>query len=581
MPYASADLVLRAVRELEDHGHPVAVLVVPALLRKARREGLNPVDDPVPFGGPDEASLLEAYYRLPRSPYHDRPYRAVWRVREANPEEKWQKPKYAGGSTHRMRTSVAGVQVFEQIKAAGTGDRWRLRPNAGSVLAGYENYQPVRLVDLALWYGRNQDMPDLAALVEWFRGEFAPDVGDLLGTIYLDDIPADYSAQPFVDQRLDETDFFETLGSLPEAVTVSGTLSELTERLEDSLRQDAFHLPEGLVAQVLAAWLAGDIVALVGQPGTGKTRFATLLASALSTELDLEDPLLLPVREDFDEGEFLGYERLDGTPQLRPFATQIVQAASPLEPRVVILEEFNLATVESYLSSVLIALQEPSRAIHLPGGIAGNLPVDALIIATCNSYRDEPETRMRVSSPTKRRAVVITMRNVLADTVEEAGGTESPGFDDLITDLTIERIVEEVRRINDRSASGQATTLDALRKAQLGPAAARSDLAEETRRRLAAVAKALLDTPEGRSWFTFGLLRDTALAVGMANRHETAELRALVSIVGSKLFHQIRGPITNAEALAAALSGLPGAGEIDDLVEQVRRGSTGEIVPLL
>jgi MoxR-like ATPase len=94
-----------------------------------------------------------------------------------------------------------------------------------------------------------------------------------------------------------------------------------------------YQLAEGLVRRVLTAWLRGDRVILVGQPGTGKTLFAGLLGRAMEAELGLEAPLLIPIRADFDEAEFIGYERLDGTPQLREFATAVLRTQTPLRER--------------------------------------------------------------------------------------------------------------------------------------------------------------------------------------------------------------------------------------------------------
>ena len=81
---------------------------------------------------------------------------------------------------------------------------------------------------------------------------------------------------------------------------------------------------------------------------------------------ELDAPLLIPIRSDFDEAEFLGYERLDGTPHLQDFATQVLVSGTPLEARVVVLEEFNLTMVETYLSAVLVASQEAERVLGLP-----------------------------------------------------------------------------------------------------------------------------------------------------------------------------------------------------------------------
>ena len=184
--------------------------------------------------------------------------------------------------------------------------------------------------------------------------------------------------------------------------------------------------------------------------------FATELADAFSSTLGIEPPLMLPVREDFDESEMIGYEKLNGEPFFRDFTAEVVLTERPLEPRVVIIEEFNLAVVERYLSSVLIASQDKQRRLRLPGGVEHHLPVDTFIIATCNSYRDEPETRTRLSTPTKRRSTVITMPNVLWLRVSELpNGVDDAAFETLIVSLAVDQIKSARRsgRRADRSGS--------------------------------------------------------------------------------------------------------------------------------
>lgn len=77
-------------------------------------------------------------------------------------------------------------------------------------------------------------------------------------------------------------------------------------------------------------------------------------------EFDLDAPLI-PCGPILDEAELIGYERLDGTVHLQDFAREVLLNDAPLEARVVIFEEFNLASVETYLSAVLVATQERER----------------------------------------------------------------------------------------------------------------------------------------------------------------------------------------------------------------------------
>jgi MoxR-like ATPase len=580
--YAPAQLVLSAVASLEG-AHPLAVVTLPALLAAAKKSGRNPLQG-VPFGSTEESALLSEYFQPPRPPDVERPYLAPWSA-----QEPWQKKKYPGGGLQRMRTDASGrgrmlLQSKKDPAAGRPRDEWALTPTAGAELME-SGLKEVRLVDLALWMGRNVDVDSLPAtgtgqptdhidkLFAWFVDEFQPYQGDLVGTVYSDAIPPEYRTVPFQSQPIDETTY-EQLGSLPPAPTVSGTLNDLITRIESRLTTEGYKLPERLVRRVFTAWLRGDLVILVGQPGTGKTMFASLLGRAMEAELDLEAPLLISIRADFDESEFIGYERLDGSAQLREFATSVLDTDRPLEARVVILEEFNLASIESYMASVLIASQEQERLVRLPAGKHGQLPIDTFLLATCNSFRDEPETRTRVSSPTKRRSTIITMPNVLGDRFDA-----DP--DNAVLDLATGIIETELKRVRTRTASSRAAQFDALRLSALETVQSVKDLSESARQSLVAVTAALLSTPAGRSWFTLGLLKDVVLELVHAERDEQSELRALGHAVADKLVHQVRGSHADTRGLLEACADLPNANEIELLLDRMMDGPSDELLPLL
>jgi hypothetical protein len=547
--------------------NPLAVVSIPALLKAAVDRNEDPLIG-LEFGSTEESALLNAFFALPRPPDPDRPWRAIW-----SDKDQWQKRKYPGGVLQRLRTDASGRgRVMTQTKGLPGGrDRWRLTPMAGAELSGTS--QKVRIVDLALWFGREQDVADLAALIAWFNATFNPNRGDLVGTLYTQQIPPDYLAIPFETQPAGDA-LAEQLGAVPPAPTVASTLVDLIDTLETDIRGGGFQLPDGLVRRVLTAWLRGEIVILVGQPGTGKTMFAGLMGRAMEAELDLDPPLLVPIRSDFDEAEFVGYERLNGEPALRDFAKLVLQSDAPLEARVVILEEFNLASIESYLSSVLVALQERERVVRLPGGDLSHLPVDAFFLATCNSYRDEPETRTRISSPTKRRATVITMPNVLADQVA-SGGTG------MVVNMAVDQIIVEHDRVAARLAGANSAQFDAIRQEALDSVTAAGDLSQEVRDALVGVSAAILGTSPGKSWFTLGLLRDLALAVAYADRNAADELEAFGRAVADKLVHQLRGTHADMQPLLAACVGLPNHNEVEDLIGRTMDGPPDEVLPLL
>lgn len=585
MPYAPARLVLAAAAGI-DGTHALAAVTLPALLREGVRQGVDVSASQVEFGLANERELLNDYYRLPRPPEADRPYRAIW----ASSTQGWQKEKFPGGGLQRQRTGVAAKgEVLIQRKPAQTGlahDVWGLTQTAGADLL--ERSEPVRIVDLALWMGREIDtatidpailaaLPpgadDLDNLVAWFTAEFQPNRGDLVATILDPAIPADYRTTPFSQDPIGDETAIE-LGSLPPVNAVAGTLAQRVADLEAQIIANGYELPPGLVRRVLSAWLRGDLVVLVGQPGTGKSLFAKLLANAMEAEFGLDSHLVVPIRNDFDEAEFIGYERLDGEAHLQDFSRQILQTENPLDARVVILEEFNLAAAETYMSAVLVAAQEQDRNIRLPNGDLAQMPVDTFIIATCNSFRDEPETRTRVSSPTKRRSTTITMPNVLGDRYEDDEANAVLGL--------VERLVDNARALVDSRALGdRAVQFDPLRSAALNSVGALTDISDAARTTLVEVCNSILATGPGRSWFTLGLLRDVVLAVALAERDEASELEALGQAVADKIVHQLRGGHNDVTGLLAAVAGLPNAEEVGRLVEQTMAGPADELLPLL
>ncbi|MBU3866196.1 AAA family ATPase [Streptomyces sp. 4503] len=587
MPYVPAHLLLEAVNAIEG-AHALTVVTLPALLREAKRQNVDPTTAQVPYGGGVEEQYLKDFYELPGAPDPHRPYRAIW-----SGDTPWQTRKFTGGGLQRQRGQRAGRgEVLIQRKPAQTGlpgDVWGLTPSAGADLLA-ETKKPVRLIDLALWIGRDVDTStidpailaaanlgpapdDIDKLNAWFKHEFRPACGDLVGTIFTDDVPTEYRSFAFAaDPVSDET--YQQLGVLPPAPTVTDDLSAVVGSLEGRIQAKGFQLPPGLVGRVVTAWLRGDLVVLVGQPGTGKTLFATLLGSAMEQLFDLDAPLMIPVRADFDEAELIGYERLDGTVHLQDFAREILLDDAPLEARVVIFEEFNLASVETYLSAVLVATQERERIVRLPDGEVASLPIDTFVLATCNSFRDEPETRTRVSSPTKRRSTTITMPNVLGDRYEDDPDTAVAGAVQTL-------IANERERVEGRKSAGHASQFDSLRLTALHSVSDFEDFSPEAQQALVAVSNAVLETTSGRSWFTLGILRDVVMALVMSERDAHAELTALGNAVADKIVHQLRGAHSDAQPLLDASATLPNAEEIGRLIEQTMSGPSDELLPLL
>jgi MoxR-like ATPase len=565
VPFAPPALIAAAVESLKGR-HPLAVVVVPAMVR-AGVPVVTKAEDGAPYGIPEEQAVLDIYFRVPGGP-PKKPYRAVW---EDDPKAFWRDARYSGTSLQRIRTDrVKEGRAFLQAKVAGGRDLWGLKPSVGADIRRFT--EPVRIVDLAIWYGREKDVADLAALVDWFVKEFPLEVADLVPDLYTDNVPSNYGAadNPFAPAPASSDELADAVGAAPVHSAFSGSIAELSDQLETCVNGKGFESSPRFVSRVVSAWLRGDMVILVGQPGTGKTFFSNLIGDCLTDVLGDVVVTTIPVRSDFDEGDLIGYEQLDGTPLLRDFATNVLKSSDPLGTHLVIFDEFNLATVEAYLASVLIAMEDLERRVMLPGGEAGYLPVDTFILATCNSYLDEPESRLRVSFPTKRRAAVIEMPNVLADAFTKDG-------DSTFVTHAVARIRAEATEVSTRVAELRATATDQARLAALNSVDSDADLSPKVKAALAKIGSAVMASAEGRSWFTLGILKDVALAVALAPRDETAELIALGEAVADKLVPQLRGPRDRADALLTAISDLPNRDLAAAALDRMKAGPTDQL----
>lgn len=569
MAFVPTALLAAAVDGLRGK-HPLGVVVLPAMLRAGVEETAEP-DAGTPYGSGNELGLLEEFFRVPGGPI-DRPYRAIWEADEAN---YWRDARYPGRTLQRMRTDrVKGGRAFFQKKATPE-DVWGLRATCGSDLAGEGGGYPIRVADLAVWYGRGQDAADLEALIGWFKESFPIDQAGLLGTVYVEDYPSHYAEIPFGEARPTQTEYAEVLGSIPEPVRITQTPAELAAHLERAVAAAGFISAPGLLQRMVFGWVRGDLVILVGQPGTGKTKLAALIEEALREALGGNlIAIWLAVHPELDDADMIGYERLDGEPQLREFSRRVLLSEDPLGVHLVVLEEFNLAAVEAYLAPVLSAIQDPRRRVALPGGGEASLPIDALFLATCNSYLDEPETRLRLSYPTKRRSTVITMPNVLAQEFDVQGPS-------VIVTMAVEMIRQEHARVSERVSAGLGSSLDAARMAALASVTRPENFSEAVQEALRRLGEVLMSMPEGRLFFTMGILRDIALNLALAPRSEEEELLALGRAMADKVVHQLRGPKDRAVEFEAFTKDLPNWEELEQLLERMQSAPGDELLPLV
>ena len=433
--------------------------------------------------------------------------------------------------------------------------------------------KPVPLIALATWYGRNEDVGSLQELQDWFVANFPVNQGDLVGTIYLDDIPHDFEDIALSNTEMSLEELADAVGAVEPTPAISLSLAELVDSVEAAAKKARFDFPRALFERVIVAWLRGDMVVLVGAGGTGKTAFSTLLTSALTDVIEHATVTVVPIGQDFDETDIIGYQRLDNTMEARHFAQSVLLSKRPLAVHMVVLEELNVTAVEQYLQPLLIAVEHPSRVVRLPDGTDAYLPRDAFFIATANSPLDEPESRLKMSYPTKRRFSTIVMPNILF----ERWQADPTVIKALVQDL----IGQAHQSVVERANAGLASASDALRAAFLDRAVSPDFLTADVVDGLQEVAKAVFSGPSGQSFFSMGILRDIALAIAFSGDGAEAQVAALGSAVEDKLMEQVRGPKTYVASVVEALKFLPNYEAIEARHRRMASSLGDEVVSLL
>jgi MoxR-like ATPase len=323
VPYPSSETLKAAAADLAG-SHPLTVVTIPALLRAGQTLDNNPLDaQPLPmipaFGTKQERPVLEAF-RLRNS--SKSPYLAVWQ----NPPV-FIREDYPGSTLQRLRTQdLLGQELFEiewneeRTKRIGTA----IRPTAGSALTE-RNVKPISRLSLALWLGRDQDLPSLDAFLDWFDATYPLDGTDLDG-FYKRDMPSYANPDTPMEGLLwkDQATNDDLISAIVPATNDEAPLdvpsttpprAELpdVEAGDDELRwtrdfcayplrdadvrriaqavlrrldETGIVLPaaESLVTRCVTALLVGHLV-LQGPPGTGKTTLARILADAFDVHL--------------------------------------------------------------------------------------------------------------------------------------------------------------------------------------------------------------------------------------------------------------------------------------------------------
>jgi hypothetical protein len=576
MQYVSRELLRIALAELRQKYSPLVTVSLPCMLAKdipVSSSAAEAAQDAIQFGSTDERQWLDKYFRSPGGP-GGKPYFMPG-------TGEWVQERYPDRTLQRRRKDFDGT-VFHHPDAK----RWALRAGAADELQARvlpEVGTTVSLVALMVWMWRDRELDDLDSQLSRFIEELGLDRNGLIGKVYSNEIPTEFADAGLAESPLDREELSELIGAQrppPQAPDLAETVQVLEKELESS----SFVSPPGLVARIVGGWLVGDVVVLVGPTGSGKTFLSNLLAASLTSLFGKErfSVAFLEVAPDFDSGQFIGYENLAGEFTAGRFAAEVLFTGELSDPRLVVLDEWNLAQVDAYFSPVLSSI-ESGRPLHLPGrmnlsrltedervellraqpSIADGLwilPEDTFFLATCNSWIDEPETRLPMSGPVKRRCRIIQMPNILAIALERDGraGLESVcnAF------LTQERTSLEVRQ-----AGGRESVWDEHRRSRLTDVDSVESLHDDVRNTLLTIARILLENDHTRNSFTVGIFRDVLMSCVYAESGH--ELQALGEQIADKVLHQINGDPKILEVITEVASDLPNSNEIEALVRRM------------
>src|SRR5262249_5268617 len=142
-----------------------------------------------------------------------KPYRAIWDEVES---QYWRDGQYCGRTLQVIREKLSASNVLFKQKINSRNILWSINQDSEETLRSFlAPFLKVNLTDLAIWYGRNQDVLDLNELISWFKAKFPVATPFHLNTLYEDELPDDYASYPFTEFSIDQDEYAELVGAAP------------------------------------------------------------------------------------------------------------------------------------------------------------------------------------------------------------------------------------------------------------------------------------------------------------------------------------------------------------------------------
>ena len=572
MPFLALDHVKKSLDHLAEDLHPLHVSVLAMLASKVPVARTDDVKDCVVYGSPQEREFLRKWFSPAGGPAGKPLFIPMSPERDGS---RWRDEKYSSSTLQRQRDDNSSLWYHP------TDTHWGFKPDYVTQLEnGFGKKASIKIKNppfpiayLVGWFYRQEDIADIPTAVDTLVSELHLDRDGLVGKVFGKGVPSDMAsalqATPIDDAALTNLIGVDKAGDAAQQVVVASNSViqidqvDTEEAISSRLRQRNVRVDPNLVQAIFQAWMAREIVVLVGAPGTGKTKLGNEMVDALREHIG-EDRIVIhreTITPDHDLSAFIGYENLGGKFVESRF-TSVIRGAGD-KAVAVVLDEWNLSQIDNYFAPVLSSL-ESGMEMPLPGAFSGaaNLPTDIFIIATCNSYLDEPGTRKPLSLPVRRRSQIFQMPNLFVLKVDEF--TPQVALEEYGTLL----LTQEKKSIQDRFDGGNAAPFDVVRAKAFENLNEYADLPERVRTRLEAIVEVLMERDPARRQFTLGILKDTLVGIVYSGDPDRME-QALMSQIANKIMHTVVTDVQTAKDLLMSCEGADGRDMVAEVVEQI------------